>query len=42
MAFSLTPINMLGELGRFANWLKGDCVPAEEFEGLSVTEKVSF
>ncbi|XP_047515465.1 myotubularin-related protein 8 isoform X1 [Pieris napi] len=40
MAFSLTPINMLGELGRFANWLKGDCVAAEEFEGFSVTEKL--
>ncbi|CAK1542487.1 unnamed protein product [Leptosia nina] len=33
---------MLGELGRFANWLKGDCVASEEFDGLSVTEKVRF
>lgn len=38
---SLTPSNMLGELGRLANWLKGDCVAPEEYAGLAVTEKVS-
>ncbi|KPJ07014.1 hypothetical protein RR48_03245 [Papilio machaon] len=37
---SLSPSNMLGELGRLANWLKGDCVAPEEFAGLAVTEKV--
>lgn len=31
---------MMGELGRLAHWLKGDCVNAEEFAGLAVTEKV--
>lgn len=42
MAFSsLTSSNMFGELGRLANWFKGDCVSAEEFGGLAVTEKVS-
>lgn len=39
---SFTPSNMLGELGRLANWLKGDCVAPEEFAGLAVTEKVRF
>lgn len=38
---SLTPSHMLGELGRLANWLKGDCVAPEEYAGLAVTEKVS-
>lgn len=37
---SLSPSNMLGELGRLASWLKGDCVAAEEIGGLAVTEKV--
>lgn len=39
---SLTPSSMLGELGRLASWLRGDCGSAEEFAGLAVTEKVSF
>lgn len=38
---SLTPSNMLGELGRLASWLKGDCLAPEEYAGLAVTEKVS-
>lgn len=37
---SLTPSGMLGELGRLANWLKGDCLSAEEYAGLAVSEKV--
>lgn len=37
---SLTPSNMLGELGRLASWLKGDCLAPEEYAGLAVTEKV--
>lgn len=42
MDFSaLTASHMLGELGRFASWLKGDCVQPEEYAGLSVTEKVN-
>ncbi|XP_022823484.1 myotubularin-related protein 6 [Spodoptera litura] len=37
---SLTPSNMLGELGRLASWLKGDCLAPEEYAGLAVTEKL--
>lgn len=37
---SLSPSNMLGELGRLASWLKGDCLQPEEYGGLAVTEKV--
>lgn len=37
---SLSPSNMLGELGRLASWLKGDCMSSEEYAGLAVTEKV--
>ncbi|XP_063622716.1 myotubularin-related protein 6 [Cydia splendana] len=37
---SLSPSNMLGELGRLANWLKGDCVTDQEYAGLAVTEKL--
>ncbi|CAD0203632.1 unnamed protein product [Chrysodeixis includens] len=39
---SLTPSNMLGELGRLASWLKGDCLAPEEYAGLAVTEKGIF
>nr|XP_049697376.1 myotubularin-related protein 6 isoform X1 [Helicoverpa armigera] len=37
---SLNPSNMLGELGRLASWLKGDCLAPEEYAGLAVTEKL--
>lgn len=37
---SLNPSNVLGELGRLASWLKGDCLAPEEYAGLAVTEKV--
>ncbi|XP_061717436.1 myotubularin-related protein 6 isoform X1 [Cydia pomonella] len=37
---SLSPSNMLGELGRLANWLKGDCMTDQEYAGLAVTEKL--
>ncbi|XP_037303463.1 myotubularin-related protein 6 isoform X1 [Manduca sexta] len=37
---SLHPSNMLGELGRLANWLRGDCLAPEEYAGLAVTEKL--
>lgn len=37
---SLSASNMLGELGRLASWLKGDCVAPQEYAGLAVTEKV--
>lgn len=37
---SLSPSNMLGELGRLASWFKGDCITSEEIGGVSVTEKV--
>lgn len=39
---SLKPSNMLGELGRLASWLKGDCLAPEEYAGLAVTEKVRW
>lgn len=39
---SLSPSNMLGELGRLASWLKGDCLSSGEYAGLAVTEKVRY
>ncbi|GBP81254.1 Myotubularin-related protein 8 [Eumeta japonica] len=37
---SFAASGVLGELGRLANWLRGDCLASEQYAGLAVTEKL--